>query len=213
MHTLPFRTNSTGLTDDELILLDVLFDGNGARRDFLSRNVWTLQWNLGYCHNLNESDLDTLLASLCDRGVLEQVFRNTLQCFRMTAQGFQLWSIERLPDWNRYCDDHYSGISRGRTMMTVIAVSSQVRDDFLRLWPIYPGRRRTAMIKDYGAIPLHPFGSLHVGVATYVEQRIWTPQEYRVYEDLEAKHELAIETGRSWWRSIPELQRFVGHSA
>ena len=93
--------------------------------------------------------------------------------------------------------------------MTVMAVSPQVRDDFLTMWPLDQARRRTFTIADRGLIGWRPFGRLFVGVASYVEQRRWTPEEYVVWVERYRQHQATLERNRSWWRCVLELQRFV----
>ena len=156
----PFRTNKTWLTDDQLILLDVLFDGAAAFR-LLRGKAFRGQWNLGYSHTLDDDQLQCNLRWLCEHGVLDEERFRDETVFRMTAAGGAFWSQERCPVWKRYCtQQHYTTTLRNRTMITVLAVSAQVRDDFLALWPLNPARRRTATIADHGLIEWHPFGQL-----------------------------------------------------
>ena len=212
MHELPFRTNTTFLTDDELILLDVLFDG-AKWKNCLYREVFREQWNLGYSHNLNDDELGSHLRSLCEHGVLESEFDDNGQCFRITVFGGELWSQERLPVWDRFCHDCYTTTSRGRTMMSVVAVSPRIRDEFLDLFPMYPARRRIATIERHVLISWHPFSKLYVGSATYIEQREWhSIEEYNAYKTMFREHWELLKQKRSWWRTVGELQRFVPHN-
>src|SRR5688500_17620735 len=133
MHALPFRTNATYLSDDELILLDVLFD-HGAEFRMLRLKRFAGIWNLGYCHNLDDGQLQCRLRWLCEHGVLYIERHDKEAWFHLTKHGFELWSEERCPVWDRYCMDRYGATARERTLMTVVAVSSKIRDDFLKLW-------------------------------------------------------------------------------
>jgi hypothetical protein len=56
MQNLPFRTNTTWLGDDNLILLDCLFD-TAARIGSLRRENFGERWNIGYSHNFNDDEL------------------------------------------------------------------------------------------------------------------------------------------------------------
>ncbi|HEY7157847.1 MAG TPA: hypothetical protein VH575_28070 [Gemmataceae bacterium] len=208
MHKLPFRTNKTWLSDDQLILLDVLFD-RGTFLRLLRRESFCEQWNLGYSHNLSDDYLQCHLHWLCEHGVLEAERDGNQTVFHMTAIGGELWSQERCPVWERYCIEQYRMTSRGRTLMSVMAVSPQVRDNFLALWPLYPARRRTATIADRGLIGWHPFGQVFVGVATYEKKQQWTRDEHAVWIEQYRRHQTVLEQERSWWRCVPELQRFV----
>jgi hypothetical protein len=131
----------------------------------------------------------------------------------MTAVGGNIWSSERCPDWGRFCMERYTTTIRGRTMMTITAVSPSIRDDFLDFWPMYDARRRKALVSDFGLVPWRPFGTLHVGIATYHEQHEWTPAEYAVYIEQYKHHQALLEENRSWWRFVDELQRFIGPDA
>jgi hypothetical protein len=208
MDELPFRTGRTWLTDDQLVLLDVLFDAGTFFR-LLRREGFCGQWNLGYSHHLDDATLRCNLRWLCEHGVLMTEPEGNETVFRMTAVGGELWSQERCPVWDRYCIECYRTTSRGRTMMTVCAITPKVRDEFLALLPLYPARCRIATIVDHGLIGWRPFGQLFVGVATYKEQRQWTPDEYAVWAERYRQHRALLERERSWWRCVSELQQFI----
>lgn len=208
MQRLPYRTNTTWLTDADLILLDVLFDG-GATFCCLRHESFRRQWNVAYSHNLADTELRRRLEWLCEHCVLQTECHEGREFFHMSETGGELWSQERCPSWDRYCTERYKTTSRGRTLMSVAAVSPQIRDDFLRLWPPYPARSRTATIRDHGLIGWRRFAQLHVGLATYRDERQWTPEEYAVCVERGRDRLAAIECDRSWWRSVAELQKFV----
>jgi hypothetical protein len=93
MRNLPFRTNKTWLTDDQLVLLDVLFDKDTPfwllrREDFLERV------NLGYAHSLDDGELHANLRGLVEHEVLTAECDGGETYFRMTAGGGELWSQE-----------------------------------------------------------------------------------------------------------------------
>jgi hypothetical protein len=202
----------TWLTDDQLILLDVLFDA-GATLRLLRRENFLEQWNLGYAHGLDDAALECNMRWLCEHSVLEPQRDGDHTWLAMTRDGGELWSRERCPVWERYCTDRYTTTSRGRTQMSVMAVSPEVRDHFLSLWPQYPARRKTAVISDRPLIGWHPFPRVYVGVATYEERHQWTPSEYVVWAEQHRQHWAMLERERSWWRCVPELQRFVPRPA
>jgi hypothetical protein len=208
MHSRPYRTGKTWLTDDQLVLLDVLFHC-GTSFHLLRRENFLEQWNLGYAHSLDDVMLECNLRWLCEHGVLDAEQDDAQTWFGVTRAGGELWSQERCPVWDRYCIERYTTTSRGRTQMSVMAVSAEVRDHFLVLWPQYPARRRTTVIADFPLIGWHPFAQLYVGVATYEEPREWTPAEYVVWAEQWRQHWAMLERERSWWRNVPELQRLV----
>lgn len=212
MHDRPYRTGATWLTDDQLVVLDVLFD-LGAEFRLLRREQFEVQWNLGYVHALDDAALTCNLRWLCEHSVLEPERDGDRTWFRMTRSGGELWSRERCPVWERYCIERYTTTTRGRMQMSVMAVSAEVRDHFLALWPAYPARRKTAVIADRPLIEWHPFPRVYVGVAIYEERHQWTPAEYAVWAERRREHWDRLERERSWWRCVPELQRFVPRPA
>jgi hypothetical protein len=208
MKMLPRRTGSTWLTHEHLTLLDALFDVAGSFR-LLRHESFSEQWNLGYSHGLDDPALRRQLRWLCQHGILIADGDDDSAVFRTTAAGGELWSAERCPVWERYCTERYSTTSKGRTIMTVCATSADIRDRFLDLWPVAPARRRTMTIPDRGLVGWHPFGRLFVGLACYTELLEWTSNEYESYK----RHQAMVERERTWWRTIRELQRFIGESA
>ncbi|MEW4490623.1 hypothetical protein AB1L42_21235 [Thalassoglobus sp. JC818] len=212
MQKLPYRTNTTSLSDDDLILLDVLFNGF-VPFSMLCSDAFQFQGLLGYTHNLNDDELRCRLRRLVEHRVLEIKRDGNRTSFGMTAYGGELWSQERCPIWDRYCRDYDSTGSEIRTMMSVVAVSPQIRDDFLRLYPLYPTRVRTATISNHVLVPWITFPKLHVGIMTYVEETERTAEEYAVYSDRLRRHHAALERERSWWRSVSELQRFIPNAS
>ena len=98
-------------------------------------------------------------------------------------------------------------LSDGRELKLGVLTALIGAPFFLRLWPEYPARTKTATVRDNGLIHWRNFGTLHVGLASYAEPTEGTPEEYN--EKHLAYHE-RVETERSWWRSVDELQKFVG---
>ncbi|MEZ6093923.1 MAG: hypothetical protein R3C03_06750 [Pirellulaceae bacterium] len=158
-------------------------------------------------------ELRQTLSSLCHRGFFTSEIDGGREIFGLTAEGGKMWSSERCPEWSRYCTERYRTTIRNRTMMTVVAVSDVVRDDFLHYWPMYPARRRATMVSDFGLVPWRTFGRLHVGVATYIEVSEWTAAEIPVYLERYKKYESNLDENQSWWRTVSELQRFAGQGS
>lgn len=221
MPQLPYRTLTTWLSDDDLLLLDAMFDC-GVRFGHLRRDNYQLQWNLPYTHNYDDHQLQGRLDYLCQRQILQQQRAEGHTYFRFTVQGGDLWSQERCPDWQRYCSDRYKETLRNRTMISVVSVSASTRDDYLHLWPTHssqisydhPIRRRKFTVRNGTLISWLPATLLHVGVATFVEVRQWKSGEEALTaskQEREAWQEM--ERQRTWWREISELQRFVPSQA
>lgn len=208
MQVRPYRTGTTWLTDDQLVLLDVLFN-IGIPLSHLGRADFLEGWNLGYAHTLDDDALTANVCWLCDQGVLDAEAHGTSTVLWMTPAGGELWSQERCPVWERYCTEQYRYTSQGKRLMTVLAVSSEVRDHFLSLWPEYPARRRTTVITNHSLLGWRPFPQLYVGMAVYEETERLTAAEFEDWQLRYRQHWAKLERERSWWRSVPELQRFV----
>src|SRR5437867_407372 len=91
MRHLPKRTRSTGLTDDELILFDVMFDG-GRCFESLRHSGFTERCNYP-SHGFDDEQLRTTLRRFVDSGLLaeevSQVCKGT-SCFQLTPCGGRL---------------------------------------------------------------------------------------------------------------------------
>ena len=199
-----FRTHRTWLTEDQLLLLDVVFR-YGTEFSLLRRTGFREQWNC-QPHKLDNDQLRCNLRWLCEHGVLTAEREERKTWFRMTASGGELWSQERCPVWERFCWETYKTTSRDRTLMSVVAVSSQVRDEFLALRSPDLARRRTFNLAgNHCLLGWRLFRPLFVGLATYEEDCLaWLETRQQIEQ---------IESQRTWWRSVYELQRFIPKTA
>jgi hypothetical protein len=86
--------------------------------------------------------------------------------------------------------------------MSVVAVSSQVRDDFLALrLPDSARRRAFTLAGNHRLLGWRSFRPLFAGLATYEEDCLaWLETRQQIEQ---------IESQRTWWRCVYELQRFV----
>jgi hypothetical protein len=134
MRTNLKRTHTTSLTDDELILLDVMFSG-GAPFRMLRQSVFTDQWNCPP-HNLDDCQLGDTLDRFCSTGMLESdlvSFRDARQMYYyMTPHGGSSWESERTPIWDRYAMDTCWSLEgwAEKEIVFILAVSAGIRDDF-----------------------------------------------------------------------------------
>ncbi len=85
MSDLPFRTGTSWLTDDQLVLLDVLFDSH-AGLHLLRADGFSEFWNLGYTHTLDDAALECNMKWMCEHGVIEEYTDDGCR-FRMTESG------------------------------------------------------------------------------------------------------------------------------
>jgi len=205
----PFRTHSTNLTDDELLILDVMF-ADSVTFPMLRSCNFVLQFN-AQPHSLSDDELKSTLIGFWRRGITE-VNDLRLRGHRyvtITPMGGRLWEAERQPIWQRYCYDSYPAVIRGRTIMSVKCTTAWVRDDFIRLCPEYPARTKTATINDNGLVHWQGFGKLHVGLASYAEPTEMTPEEFFQWLPRHRAYIELVEQERSWWRTVGELQKFL----
>lgn len=212
MKEFPYRTGKTWLSDADLTLLDVMFRGRVSFR-LLREQSFKAQWNLGYSHGLNDAELRSKLAELQESGVIATTTRVRTptgeDCFGLTSLGGDLWCEERCPIWERYCTTRYNDTLRGTTLCTVVAVSPEIRDDFLRDYPISEAKTRCRTIEDYELLYWRPSLQVYAGTAAYFESSSWTASEYREHARHEYNHNTYVEQERTWWSHLSELQRFI----
>jgi hypothetical protein len=204
-----FRTYSTDLTGDELLILDVMFECS-VTYPMLRTCNFVPQFN-ARPHSLDDEALKSTLDSFRSRGITygeDDKFRGH-QYLSITPKGGELWAAERQPRWERYCTESYPATIRGRTIMSVKCTTSWVRDDFIRLQPEYPARTKSATINDMGLVHWRDFGQLYIGLASYTEPREWTPKEFDEWLPRHLAHIERVEKERSWWRTVNELQKFA----
>ena len=207
-----YRSHATSLSDDELLILDVMFR-HGVTITMLRRCNFVSQF-AAESHSLDDDALQDTLQRLVQNDVIERSDDQSCgHCYYdMTRRGGELWSAERCPIWERYCTDSYPMNIRGRTLVTVKAVSAEIRDDFLRIWPENSARCRHALIRDVGLIHWYPFEQLHVGFAAYSEDRCPerpSHEELELWQEKRLHHWRRVEEERTWWRSVAELQKFI----
>ncbi|MCA9166038.1 MAG: hypothetical protein KDB23_00145 [Planctomycetales bacterium] len=204
MKQSPRRTFETTLTDDELLLFDVMFDGNSSFRS-LRRETFETRW-MWHPHNLTDAQLQETLASLVESGLLSIERHDGREYFQLTPDGGNKWEAERLPDWHRYATERYGETPSGRSVVTIVATSPEIRNDFWRIgcdvemFAYTNGRIKRSTITNHVLIPWKTFPSLHVLVAVLDDW--WASTDW-----------LALETRRTWWRVVRESYKFWPQSA
>jgi len=93
------RTKETNLSEEELLILDVLFDARDRFESLIKENY--ASWhNLPYSHNLETNVLRDLINRLVENGILTshpsdfdgRIF------YGLTEAGGKLWEVERVPN-------------------------------------------------------------------------------------------------------------------
>ena len=211
MQIPPRRTNATNLSDDELLLFDLLFD-KSAHFDQLRSDVYPFHMNCSYSHCLNNADLELTLASLEARGLLNcrvgKIWRIDIRdyvdgkIYALTESGGHLWELERLPDWDRYLTTSQWMLgTNNRGMIRIVCPNEEIgrlcMGAMFAAGLIAPiGRIRVRNIWDAMLLPWKTFGkvkSIRCKTSANVNDAMF-PSLWNVYN-----------ARRCWWRDIAEL--------
>lgn len=107
----PNRTKHTNLTDDELLLFDLLLDRRCSLAA-LNAKEYSIHLNVPYTHSISDSELAKVLMDLKVRGLLhcKRIIRDGIEkpTFTLSDRGREHWENERNPDWRSFV------VSRGR---------------------------------------------------------------------------------------------------
>jgi hypothetical protein len=207
-----FRTFATSLTDDELTLLDVMFENVVVPSMLRQCNIYN---QFLTTHSLGDLALSESIERFLREGIakpLDSIFRSQ-RCLAITEHGAALWSSERCPVWERYCVDREFAVVGDQTLVSVRAVTPKIREEYLQIAHSNPTRVKRTTIRDNGLLPWRSFDCLYVGLVSFTKPK-WHPSddlqpwlEYR-------QGELArVERQRTWWRDIGELQKFSNPSS
>ncbi len=203
-----FRTFATSLTDDELTLLDVMFNSTAVPSMLRQCNIYAKF--LVKPHSLDNSALSETVQRFLREDILKQLdttFRGQ-RYFAITEYGAALWSSERCPVWERYYVAREFAEVGDQTLVSVRAVSPEIRDEYLQIAHPNPTRFKRATIRDNGLLNWKSFACLHVGLISYLEPK-WNPTGDLAPWIQNRNAELArVERQRTWWRDIGELQKF-----
>jgi hypothetical protein len=98
-----FRTGVSGLSDNELMVLDHLFPGCWFGLKGFYEEDFSFHANLPFSHGFSDRKVRALLADWADRGWL--AYDEELPAYALTPTGGAVWEQERLPLWDRFCSD------------------------------------------------------------------------------------------------------------
>ena len=218
MQIPPRRTNATDLSDDELLLFDLLFD-KSAHFDQMRTEVYSLHMNCSYSHGLNDADLEMKLASLAARRLISckvgKIWRVDIreyvegEIYTMTDSGGHLWELERLPDWDRYITSCQWMLGTGnRGMIRILCPTEETgrlcMGAMFAAGLIAPiGRIRVRNIWDAMLLPWKTFArvtSIRCKTNDNVNDAMF-PSHWDVYN-----------ARRCWWRDIAELDSLAPNS-
>ena len=202
------RTYKTNLIDEEVLILDVLFDSSDTFESLLKVNY--ASWhNLPYSHPFETDVLRERVEKLIDNKIIsshtsghgDKIF------YALTEMGENLWEVERAPDWERYCTDSSTVNEQGAWILTVQSPSITTAKAFVNcardchLYEFDPDEvRTTTQIKEESTtVYWRTFPAVYpMSVTTYPLPNI----------NVVNWHE--YESRRTWWRSLAELVKFQG---
>lgn len=204
LQILPKRTGESGLSDDELLLFDMMFDFNASETQ-LSSSVYAQHMNCGYNHSLDDVALGHTIDSLLDRNLIHLIGNSvdsTDIIYSLTESGGKLWEIERQPDWQRFITTSQTMIGSNSTgSIVALCVDEQIGRQCLGAMfasgLITPtGSIRGRELSNKRLVPWKSFPSviaLRCRTSDNVNH-LPKPVEWNVYN-----------ASRCWWRSIDEL--------
>lgn len=199
----PFdRTNQTDLTDDELLLLDFLFDKGGATLPSLSQENFSFHMNWKYSHSLSNDRLAGVMNDLTTRQIVESKPRDRGKKtgYWLTTAGGALWEAERKPDWKRHCDDRWYRDESGVGIVEVHCLDPVVGHEFLRI-------AKKCRLHDITSEPkTKSLGASRELVYWRTLDEVWeitTTSTLSGHDGIPDWNK--YERGRIWWRSLNEL--------
>ncbi|MCA9688501.1 MAG: hypothetical protein R3A51_05660 [Nannocystaceae bacterium] len=197
MTTPWLRTGETSLEDEELLLLDALFDQD-CPPAALRRAGFSERFNLPAAHDLDDVALARTLMALARRGLVR--LRDGDARVGLTPAGAALWDRERLPTWERYCADA-SYERDGGWELSVRSPSEPVARAFLAaasahgLFAVDPQQGIDARwLDDVALVPWRRFRAVFELRARLVPGASARQVDWA-----------AIQARRVWWRTINEL--------
>ena len=198
------RTNKTKLLEEELLILDVLFDSRDTFESLVKENY--ASWhNLPYSHNLETSFLREIIDKLINNDIIKSYPTGNKVFYALTETGGILWEAERAADWERYCIDSSTVEENGNGILSVESPSITTAQAFLV-------RARDCL--------LYKFNQDDFETTTLSERRISTvewrtfPTVYSLSVETYPLPEINVvdwnqyESKRTWWRSLTELGKF-----
>ena len=206
------RTGSSPLSDDEVMLLDALFDVRRAIDD-LRRDGFRECTNLPYEHGLDDTELEAAVSRLHAAGLVRRTMRRRPSAgdgrmwLALTARGGALWTRERLPDWPRYCTDRmWPTRGADRWMLSVQSPTLGIASAFLEAMiacRLIDADPHTVVVQRHERrrlVPWHTFPEVYELRVRY-RPDVGGPFDPAERERLRAEY----DRRRVWWSSIQEL--------
>lgn len=199
MLKIPCRSYATNLSDDELILLDAMFDQRRTMKQLRAVNFGeAINFPPEYIHQLDDYDLRDTMGSLVARGWVDIEKGDGRTTYGLTAAGGALWERERRPDWDRYVRssswcERIEGLDQW--LAEVMSPSVEIAAAFYacdRDVKIY--KTGLTILDDYPLLYWKTFPTVYQILAPYSPLMDWPSVDWEVYEQ-----------NRVWWRDLMEL--------
>jgi hypothetical protein len=200
------RTRKTNLIEEELLILDVLFDASDTF-EALVRENYASSHNLPYTHSLDAGSLRALIDKLMRNGIVQSHTSGPSNrlFYGLTEAGGKLWEVERAPDWERYCADSSTLDETGKWILSVESPSittakafvTCAKDCLLYRFNEDDIRTKTRIEDKISTVEWRAFPSVcSISVRTYPLPEI-NLVDWNTYE-----------SHRTWWRGLTELAKF-----
>ena len=200
------RTHKTNLLEEELLILDVLFDANDTFESLVKENF--ASWhNLPYSHDLDTGTLEEFINKLIRNGILSSTNPGpgNREFYGLTEIGGKLWEVERVPDWDKYCTDSSTIDENGTWMLSVESPSITTARAFLAgandcfLYRFHSDEIRMTTLMDTKLAIVHWRTFQTVCSISVRTDPVWETHQVDWNE---------YENNRSWWRSLSELAKY-----
>lgn len=199
MLQLPRRTDVTELTDNELIIMDALFDR--------PRPMWHLQdeyfceevnFPAEHAHTLDVYELMDVVGRFIARDWLTREKRGKEIWHGLTPAGGELWEIERRPDWDRYVRTSSWSEPTASIPQWIAEVVSPSVEIAVAFWKcdrdVKVEKAALTILEDYPLVYWKKFPAVYQIIAPYSPLLDWPSVDWDVYEE-----------NRVWWRDLMEL--------
>ena len=212
-----FRSFNTSLSDKQLGLLDVLAIC-GWEVNVLKSEEFSERANMSH-HGYSNKELDDELEKMVKGGLLEinDFYNNKTKKLlfkknvNLTNKGGGLWEAEREPVWSKYAEsyDCFSSdvpdfVGNNKDLDFVL-LESQSLTTVKKMFEYYVANKLN------GEIIGEPIYNIKRNVKFLYWKNEVTLHKY--YYQIKLKSEVdwnKYETNRTWWRTVRELQKFVG---
>ncbi len=206
------RTNETYLSDDELIIFDLLFDTNDTVNSLIGGKDFELHHNY-QSHNLNVIQLKDTFDKFVNDGlmrlklVVPGKIEKILTYVGLTEKGGVLWEKERCPLWEKFVAD-ISSEEKDYWELSIYSPTLEAAKEFIEI----SHECHLYDLEDKNKIEIQQIEGKDIDYL--IPWKVFN-KLYRIKAQLSERHgtEKSIETDwelyekkMKWWRDVNELQ-------